>query len=110
MPLTRGEVVGYDADLMVFKFTMRNGEQIVQCQISNAALGNLAGRWRGAARDVPAEFEAHRKLIETVASARFDQTSTRKETRLVRIFANHILTAQRGRKETDQNTDGRRIW
>ena len=38
MPLTRGEAVGYDADLMVFKFTMRNGEQIVQCQISNAAL------------------------------------------------------------------------
>ena len=48
MPLTRGEVVGYDADLMVFKFTMRNGEQIVQCQISNAALGDLADRWRGA--------------------------------------------------------------
>ena len=29
MPLTRGEAVGYDADLMVFEFTMRNGEQIV---------------------------------------------------------------------------------
>ena len=25
MPLTRGEAVGYDANLMVFKFTMRNG-------------------------------------------------------------------------------------
>ena len=47
MPLTRGEAVGYDADLMAFKFTMRNGEQIVQCQISNAALGDLADRWRG---------------------------------------------------------------
>ena len=44
MPLTRGEAVGYDADLMVFKFTMRNGEQIVQCQISRAALGDLADR------------------------------------------------------------------
>ena len=105
MPLTRGEVVGYDADLMVFKFTMRNGEQIVQCQISNAALGNLAGRWRGAARDVPAEFEAHRELIEAIASELFDQTSTRKETSLVRIFAKHISTAQRGRKDTDQDTD-----
>ena len=42
MPLTRGEAVGYDADLMAFKFTMRNGEQIVQCEISNAALGDLA--------------------------------------------------------------------
>jgi hypothetical protein len=105
MPLTRGEAVGYDADLMVFKFTMRNGEQIVQCEISNAALDNLAGRWRGAARDVPAEFEAHRKFIETIASARFDQTSTRKETSLVRIFAKHISTAQRRRKAADRNTD-----
>ena len=77
MPLTRGEAVGYDADLMVFKFTMRNGEQIVQCQISNAALGDLAGRWRGAARDLPAEFEAHRELIEAIASEQFDQTSSR---------------------------------
>jgi Protein of unknown function (DUF1488) len=105
MPLTRGEAVGYDADLMAFKFTMRNGKQIVQCQISNAALGNLAGRWRGAARDVPAKFEAHRELIEAIASELFDQTSTRKETSLVRISAKHISTAQRGRKDTDQNTD-----
>ena len=42
MPLTRGEAVGYDADLMAFKFTMRNGEQIVQCQISHAALEPVA--------------------------------------------------------------------
>ena len=104
MPLTRGEAVGYDADLMAFKFTMRNGEQIVQCEISNAALGNLAGRWRCGERDVPAEFEAHRKLIETIASARFDQTSN-KETSLVRIFAKHISTAQRKSKNTFQDTD-----
>ena len=38
MPLTRGKTVGYDADLMAFKFTMRDGQQIVQCQISIAAL------------------------------------------------------------------------
>ena len=89
MPLTRGEAVGYDADLMVFKFTMRNGEQIVQCQISNAALGNLAGGRRNSARDLPTEFEAHRELIEAIASEQFDQTSN-KETRLVSIFAKHI--------------------
>ena len=47
MPLTRGEAVGYDAGLMMFKFTMRNGDQIVQCQISRAALGDLAGGWSG---------------------------------------------------------------
>ena len=78
MPLTRGEAIGYDSDLMAFKFTMMNGEQIVQCQVSNAALGDLAGRWRAAARDLPAEFEAHRKLIEAIASEQFDQTSRKR--------------------------------
>ena len=66
MPLTRGEAVGHDAELMAFKFTMRNGEQIVQCQISSAALGDLAGRWRTGGRDLPAEFNAHREFIEAL--------------------------------------------
>jgi hypothetical protein len=90
MPLTRGEAVGYDADLMMFKFTMRHGEQIVQCQISHAALGDVASRGsRAAARDLPAQFEAHRGLIEAIASALFDQSSN-EETRLVSIFSKHI--------------------
>ena len=89
MPLTRGEAVGHDADLMVFKFTMRNGEQIVQCQISNAAPGDLAGRWTGSAGELRSEFEAHRETIEAVTSEHFDQISN-KETRLVRIFAKHF--------------------
>jgi hypothetical protein len=38
---------------------------------------------------LPAEFEAHRELIEAIASQQFDQTSN-KETRLVSIFAKHI--------------------
>ena len=98
MPLTRGEALGYDADLMAFKFTMKNGEQVVQCQISHAALGDLADRWRGAGRELRAEFEAHRELIEAITSEQFDQISN-KETRLVRIFAKHIGAhlAQRGR-------------
>ena len=86
MPPTQGEVIGYDADSMMFKFTMRNGEQIVQCQISNAALNVLAGRGE---RDLSAEFEAHRDLIEVLAAELFDQPSNT-ATRLVRIFAKHI--------------------
>jgi hypothetical protein len=90
VPLTRGEAIGYDADLMAFKFTMRNGEQIVQCEISRAALVDLAGRsTSGAARDLPAQFEAHRELIEAITSTEFDRTSNA-ETRLVRVFAKHI--------------------
>jgi hypothetical protein len=43
-----------------------------------------------------AEFEAHRELIEAIASEQFDQTSN-EETSLVRIFSKHIprSTAQR---------------
>ena len=52
-----------------------------------------------------AEFDAHRKFIETIASARFDQTSTRNETSSVRIFAKHVSIAQRRRKAADRNTD-----
>src|SRR6476469_3630750 len=90
VPLTRGEVIGYDADLMAFKFTMRNGEQIVQCEISRAALVDLAGRsTSGAPRDLLAHFEAHRELIEAITSTEFDRISNA-ETRLVRIFAKHI--------------------
>jgi len=102
MPLTRGEAVGYDAVLMVFKFTMRNGAQTVQCEISKAALCDLADRGSGQARDPRAEFEAHRDLIEAMTSEQFDQKSnsnqfdsvSKKEMRLVRIFSKHIA-AQR---------------
>ena len=97
MPLTRGEAVGYDDDLMAFGFTMKNGQQIVHCQISRAALVDFAGRSTGVAtRDLPAQFEAHREHIEAIASAEFDQTGN-EETRLVRIFSKHIpsSTAQK---------------
>jgi hypothetical protein len=62
MPLTRGKAIGYDADLMAFKFTMRSGQQIVPCQISTAALSDLADRRRGSEGDLLAEFKANRAL------------------------------------------------
>ena len=93
MPLTRGKAVGYDADLMAFKFTMRNGQQIVQCQVSIAALSDLAERRRGSTGDLQAEFKANRELIEAVASALFDRSSN-VETGVVSIFSKHI---RRGR-------------
>src|SRR6187200_2680755 len=88
MPLTQGKIVGYDADLMTFKFTMRNGQQIVQCQISIAALSNLADRRRGSTGDFQTEFKANRDLIENVASVLFDQSN--QETGVVSIFSKHI--------------------
>ena len=95
MPLTRGKAVGYDADLMAFKFTMRNGQQIVQCQISIAALSDLADRRRGSTGDLRAEFKANRKLIEAIASVLFDQSSD-EETRVVSIFSKHIPSSRFG--------------
>ena len=103
MPLTRGEAVGYDAVLMVFKFTMRNGAQTVQCEISKAALGDLADRGSGAARDPRAEFEAHRDLIEAITSEQFDQKSNSNQFELhieegnaigAHFFETHSSTAQ----------------
>ena len=89
MPLTRGEAVGHDANLMAFKFTMRNGQQIVPCQISIAALSNLADRRRGSTGDFQTEFKANRELIENVASVLFDRSS-HEETGVVSIFSKHI--------------------
>ena len=89
MPLTRGKAVGYDADLMAFKFTMRNGQQIVPCQISISALSNLADRRRGSTGDLRAEFKANRELIEKLASILFDRSSN-EETGVVSIFSKHI--------------------
>jgi hypothetical protein len=95
MPLRRGKAVGYDADLMAFKFTMRNGQQIVQCQVSIAALSDLADRRRGSKGDLQAEFKANRELIEAIASTLFDQSSN--ETRVVSIFSKHIRRGRFGR-------------
>jgi hypothetical protein len=89
MPLTQGKIVGYDADLMAFKFTMRNGQQIVPCQISISALSNLADRRRGSTGDLLAEFKANRELIENLASILFDRSSN-EETGVVSIFSKHI--------------------
>ena len=95
MPLTRGKLIGYDADLMAFGFTMRNGQQIVQCQISVAALSDLAARRRGATGDLKAEFKANRKLIEDIASALFDQSSN-VETGVISIFRSMFGAARLG--------------
>jgi hypothetical protein len=95
MPLTRGKAVGCDANLMAFKFTMRNGQQIVQCQISIAALSDLADRRRGSEGDLQAEFKANRELIEAIASVLFDQPSDEK-TRVVSIFSKHIPSSRFG--------------
>jgi hypothetical protein len=52
MPLTRGRIVGYDSKRLAFGFTMLNDGETVQCQISDAAMDELAGgeRYRKAGK------------------------------------------------------------
>ena len=42
MPLMRNRILGYDAERMAFKFTMLNKGEMVECEISSAAMDELA--------------------------------------------------------------------
>jgi hypothetical protein len=37
MPLTQGQILGYDTERMAFQFTMLNKGETVECTISGAA-------------------------------------------------------------------------
>src|SRR5258707_13252365 len=54
MPLVRGQIIGYDATLMVFEFTMidKAVTAVVECQISSVAMDQLAVRERRLADDI----------------------------------------------------------
>ncbi|MFY9951799.1 hypothetical protein [Bradyrhizobium sp.] len=43
MPLTQGRIVGYDNERLAFRFTMLNGDETVNCQISDAAMDVAVG-------------------------------------------------------------------
>ena len=43
MPLTRDRIIGHDNERLAFRFTMLNNEVTVECQISDAAMDELAG-------------------------------------------------------------------
>ncbi len=90
MPLTRGDIIGYDAKRLVFKFTMRNGAHVLECEISNVALSDLAGMQSRTVHsgDREAQFVERRDTIEKVASDLFDAADDR--TQNVQIFAKHF--------------------
>jgi hypothetical protein len=90
MALKRGEIIGYDADKMLFRFTMMDGANVVACEISSVAMDDLGGpRWvTSKLPDRDAQFAQHREAIEELASEQFDNQPY--GTRLVRIFAKHV--------------------
>ena len=85
MPLARGSPLGYDTERMAFKFTMLNGDEIFECQISGAAMDELAGGKGTPPTDREAQFLRHREQIEHIASATFDARTVFKGASL-RIF------------------------
>jgi hypothetical protein len=89
MPLMRGRPLGYDNERMAFEFTMINGDQTVECQISGAAMDELAGSKGTLPADREAQFLLIRERIEHAASAIFDETTILKGA-VLRIFWKHV--------------------
>jgi hypothetical protein len=89
MPLTRGQPLGYDNERMVFKFTMLNGDEAVECQISGAAMDDVAGGKGTLPADREAQFLRFRERIEHIASTISDEKTVLKGA-VLRIFSKHI--------------------
>jgi hypothetical protein len=90
MPLMQGQIVGYDVNLMTFKFTMVTADATtVACQISGAAMDELAGGKGARPLEREAQFIRLRDAIERIASDNFDNTSVVRNP-VVQIFAKHI--------------------
>ncbi|MBR0872609.1 DUF1488 family protein [Bradyrhizobium tropiciagri] len=93
MPLTRGRIGGYDSERLAFGFTMMNGDQEIECQISDAAMDELAGTRGTPSMARQAQFIALRDTIERIASDIFDSSPIVKGT-TIRIFTKHIPKQQ----------------
>ena len=73
MPLTRDRIIGHDNERLAFKFTMLNNEATVECQISDAAMDELAGVKGTESIARQAQFLALRDAVEGIASDIFDK-------------------------------------
>ena len=99
MPLTRGRTVGHIANRMMFKFTMIDDQvQVVGCEISSAAMDELAGTRGTVPADREAQFLHLRDRIERIASDVFDEKRT--SSGKVRIFYHHVR--QRQLRQSDE--------
>ncbi len=91
MPLTRGAPIGYDAQRMVFRFSMMNGNRVIFCEISKAAMDGFLNKRKGVGTvERAAIFIQFRDVIERLASDIWDKSSDKDD--LVRIFAKQART------------------
>ena len=89
MPLTRDRIIGHDIERLAFRFTMLNAADTVECQISDAALDELAGTRGTESMARQAQFLALRDAVEGIASDMFDKVPVVKG-RVIRIFTKHV--------------------
>jgi hypothetical protein len=89
MPLTRGKILGYDAERMAFQFTMVHAGETVACEISGAAMDELSGKKGTLPVEREAQFLLLRDAIERIASDNFDHDRIEPGD-VVRIFAKHV--------------------
>jgi hypothetical protein len=89
MPLTRDRIIGHDIERLAFRFTMLNAADTVECQISDAAMDELAGTKGTESMARQAQFLALRDAVEGIASDMFDRVPVVKG-RVIRIFTKHI--------------------
>lgn len=89
MPLTRGKIVGYDSERLAFGFTMQNDGDAIECQISDAAMDELAGVRGTPSIARQAQFVAQRDAIEQIASDLFDSGPIVRGS-VIRIFTKHV--------------------
>ena len=88
MPLVRGKLIGHDRERLAFQFTRRTAGGLL-CQISDAAMDELAGTAGTESSARQAQFLSLRDDIEKIASDLFAQGPL-VEGHVVRIFAKHI--------------------
>jgi hypothetical protein len=93
-PMRRAQMFGYDNERMAFGFSMLNGGDEVQYQISAAAIDELVGGPRGSYVDREIQFSRLRETIERFTSDRFDAGAVVRGS-VVRIFAKDIPKAGR---------------
>jgi hypothetical protein len=89
MPLTRDKIIGHDLERLAFRFTMLNDGEAVQCQISDAAMDELAGMQGTESSARQAQFLSLRETIERIASDIYDD-APRVQGYVVRIFMRHL--------------------
>jgi hypothetical protein len=89
VPLISHGIEGHDEDRRAFRFSMLNDNQVVLCQISDAALDELAGMKGTESSERMVQFLAFRQKVEQTASRLFDEGPTLRGS-VVRIFSKHF--------------------